>query len=89
MQTMKTLKARVENGRIVMNEPTDLPEGTELELIPADEAAEIVERDRVRALIRVGIDDADAGRTIPASELWRELESKYGPDSVDGDEDDA
>ena len=37
MQSMKTLKARVEKGRIVMNEPTDLPDGTELELIPADD----------------------------------------------------
>jgi hypothetical protein len=28
-----TLKARVKAGRIVVDEPTDLPEGTEVELL--------------------------------------------------------
>ena len=29
-----TLKARVRAGRLIVDEPTDLPEGTEVELIP-------------------------------------------------------
>jgi hypothetical protein len=29
-----TLKARVRAGRLVVDEPTDLPEGTEVELLP-------------------------------------------------------
>jgi hypothetical protein len=29
-----TLKARVKAGRLVVDEPTDLPEGTEVELLP-------------------------------------------------------
>jgi hypothetical protein len=29
---MLTVRARVKNGRLVVDEPTDLPEGTELEL---------------------------------------------------------
>ena len=29
-----TLKARVRAGRLVIDEPTDLPEGTELERLP-------------------------------------------------------
>ncbi len=29
-----TLKARVSGGRLVLNEPTDLPEGAEVELTP-------------------------------------------------------
>ena len=33
---MNTLKARVVNGRLVLDEPIDLPEGTELELVIAD-----------------------------------------------------
>ncbi len=32
---MKTLKAHVENGRVVVDEPVDLPEGTPLDLIVA------------------------------------------------------
>ena len=31
-----TLKARVKAGRLVVDEPTDLPEGTEIELLPLD-----------------------------------------------------
>jgi len=31
-----TLKARVQNGRLVVDEPTELPEGTEVELLPLD-----------------------------------------------------
>jgi len=29
-----TLNARVKAGRLVVDEPTDLPEGTEIELLP-------------------------------------------------------
>ena len=31
-----TLKARVSDGRLVVNKPTNLPEGTEVELLPLD-----------------------------------------------------
>jgi hypothetical protein len=34
-----TLKARVKAGRLVMDEPTNLPEGTEIELLPLDPGA--------------------------------------------------
>jgi len=32
--TPMTLKAQVRGGRLVLNEPTDLPEGAEVELTP-------------------------------------------------------
>ncbi len=35
MENVQTWKARVVNGRLVLDEATALPEGTELELIPA------------------------------------------------------
>ena len=34
MTTMTPLKARVKNGRLVLDEPTDLPEGDVVELVP-------------------------------------------------------
>lgn len=37
---MQALKARVVNGYLVMKEPTDLPEGEELYLIPVTEEDE-------------------------------------------------
>jgi hypothetical protein len=36
MSTM-AVRARVRNGRLTLDEPTDLPEGTELALVPLDE----------------------------------------------------
>jgi len=32
--TMQPLKARVKNGRLVLDEPTDLPEGEVIDLVP-------------------------------------------------------
>ena len=34
---MQPLKAHVHNWRLVLDEPTDLPEGEEVELVPLDE----------------------------------------------------
>ena len=34
---MQPVKARVRNGRLVLDEPTDRPEGEEVELVPLDE----------------------------------------------------
>jgi len=34
-----TMKARVRGGRLTLDEPTPLPEGTEIELVPAEESA--------------------------------------------------
>jgi hypothetical protein len=37
---MNAVKAKVVGGRFVIEEPTELPEGTELYLVPVDEAEE-------------------------------------------------
>ena len=36
-RAMQPLKARVHNGRLVLDEPTDLPEGEVVELVPLDD----------------------------------------------------
>jgi len=80
MESMKTLKARVEKGRLVMNEPTDLPEGTELELIPADDFDDSSLDDldpEIRAdlmdSITESLKQAERGDTRPASEILDRL----------------
>jgi hypothetical protein len=35
MNILMTFRARVKNGRLTLDEPTDLPEGAEVELQPA------------------------------------------------------
>ncbi len=39
-ETMEALKARIENGRYVIDEPATLPDGTELYLLPVSEEDE-------------------------------------------------
>lgn len=43
---MDTLKARVVNGRLVLDEPCSLPEGTVLELVVADDGDDLSEEER-------------------------------------------
>jgi len=75
MEPMKTLKARVEKGRLVMNEPTELPEGTELELMLADEDDELDDSERAKldAAIDESWDAAERGETRPVEELLAKL----------------
>jgi hypothetical protein len=43
-----TLKAQVRGGRLLLDEPTDLPEGSEVDLVLADEGDELDDDDRAR-----------------------------------------
>jgi len=43
---MSQLRARVERGRIVLDEPTTLPDGTVLNLVLDDEGDDLSDRDR-------------------------------------------
>jgi len=66
MPMQQPLRARVRHGRIVLDEPTDLPEGTELELVLADSGDDLDDEDRA-ALHReldLAMDDVDAGRVV-------------------------
>lgn len=72
--TLEPMKARVRNGRLVLDEPTDLPEGTEVELVPVD-VDELDEEDR-RLLHQALADserDVAAGRVRPAAEVLADL----------------
>ena len=73
-----TIKARVREGRLVVDEPTDLPEGTELQLLPLDPGDWLDADDRAalhEALRESGADLA-AGRLIDAEEILREIRSR-------------
>lgn len=70
-----TLKARVHDGRLVMNEPTHLPEGTELHLLPLDPGDWLDPEDRaaLERALAASEEDYKAGRLIDADEVLREL----------------
>jgi hypothetical protein len=73
-----TIKARVRAGRLVFNEPTTLPEGTEVELLPLDPGDWLDETDRaaLHAALAESRADVAAGRLIDAADLLKELRSR-------------
>src|SRR5205823_11925001 len=72
-----TLKARVCAGRLVVDEPTDLPEGTEVELLPLDPGDWLDEADRaaLHAAFRDSDADVAAGCLVDAAAILKELRS--------------
>jgi hypothetical protein len=77
IRSMAPLKARVRNGRLTLNEPTNLPEGTEIEFTVADEGDNLDEQERValhEALER-SWSAAKAGNTKPAKQVLRALKT--------------
>ena len=69
-----TLRAHVRNGRLVLDEPTDMPDGTEVELAVID-GDELDEDDRARlhAALEASEEEFRAGKGIPAAEVIAEL----------------
>jgi hypothetical protein len=73
-----TIKARVRGGRLVLDEPTELPEGTEIELLPLDPGDWLDDTDRaaLREALRQSSADVAAGRLVDAEEIIKELRSR-------------
>ena len=73
-----TIKARVHDGRLVMNEPTSLPEGTEVELLPLDPGDWLDDQDRaaLHAALVQSEADVKAGRLVDAAEVLKGLRSR-------------
>ena len=72
---MSPLRARVENGRLHLDEPTGLPEGTELELVVDDDRDDLTDQERqaLHEALLTSWSSAEAGRSRPSSELIDEL----------------
>ena len=68
---MAILHAQVKGGHIVVNEPTDLPEGTRLTvaLIDAEDDMTAAERADLDATIDRGRADIASGRGLSAEDL--------------------
>jgi len=68
---MSTLRARVEGGRIVVDEKTDLPDGTQLTLVMVDADDEMTPEERadLEAELERGRAAIAAGQGISADEL--------------------
>jgi hypothetical protein len=78
--TMQPLKAHVHNGRLVLDEPTDLPEGEVLYLRPVeaavgelDDGFDDTERRALHEALDEGIAAARAGDHVDAEAFTQEL----------------
>ncbi|MFL5264424.1 MAG: hypothetical protein ACJ79E_10700 [Anaeromyxobacteraceae bacterium] len=68
------LKAQVRGGRLVLDEPTDLPEGTEVELVTVeDDDFDPQERARLAAALERSRAQARAGQLIDGDTVIEKL----------------
>ncbi len=73
MNAMQPLKAHVHNGRLVLDEPTDLPEGEVVYLQPVDaDELDDEERGRLHEALRESIKQMKSGQTLDAAEALAE-----------------
>lgn len=75
---MTPLRARVQNGRLHLDQPTGLPEGTELDLVVDDEGDDLTEHERqaLHETLARSWASAQAGELRPASAIIDELRRK-------------
>jgi hypothetical protein len=71
---MQALKAHVKDGRLVLDEPTSLPEGAEVRVALVDDD-ELDERERaeLHACILAAEGELDAGQGLSEDDLWTRL----------------
>jgi hypothetical protein len=72
-----TLRAHVAQGRLVVDEPVDLPDGTEVrvEVLNDHDSLDDDDRARLHASIERGQDEIDRGEGIPAERVIADLRS--------------
>ncbi len=77
---MLSLKASVRNGRLVLDEPTELPEGAEVDLVAIGgdvlDTLDDEERRKLHAALAEGIAEDDAGDTVDADEMLSYLRAR-------------
>jgi hypothetical protein len=73
-----TMKATVRQGRLVLDEPTTLPEGTEVELLPLDPGdwLDDAERAALHAALAQSEADVVADRLIDAVDVLKSLRTR-------------
>jgi hypothetical protein len=65
---------------LILDQPTDLPEGTVLDLVVDDEGDQLddLERKALDAAITRSLDQSAQGRTAPVEEILNKLRARRG-----------
>jgi hypothetical protein len=70
----RALKAHVRGGRLVLDEPTNLPEGAEVRVALVDgDDLDDAERAELHAAILAAEKELDAGQVVSEEDLWARL----------------
>ena len=70
------MKAHVRNGRLVLDEPSALPEGSEVNLVPVDsDELDDDDRRRLHEALASSESEVAAGDTVAAQDVLAELRS--------------
>jgi len=70
----QALKAHVRGGRLVLDEPTNLPEGAEVRVALVDgDDLDDAERVELHAAILAAEQELDAGQGVSEEDLWARL----------------
>lgn len=80
---MQPVRAQVRNGRLLVDEPTDLPEGKVIELVPLDQVflnggddLDDAERAALHRELEASIGEAKAGQLVDFDVVLAELRSR-------------
>lgn len=75
---MHALKGYVEGGHLVLNEPTEIPEGTVVRLVAIDMSDDLddCERAWLHAALDEGLEELDGGERIAAHEVLASLRKR-------------
>ena len=73
---MHALKANVKNGRILVDEPTDLPEGAEVDVVVIDDDLSSEERAELHASLDRALNDSEAGSGMDAWEYLKQYRAR-------------
>ena len=76
MNAMQPLKAHVHNGRLVLDEPTDLPEGSEVEIVLVEDDFEPEERARLVQAVEDGADDFERGEYMDGFDFIAQMRAR-------------
>ena len=68
---MHARKIQVKNGRLLLDEPTDLPDGAEVEILVIDDELTPEDRAELHASLDRALEDSDAGR---GTDAWEYVE---------------
>ena len=69
---MHALTVQVKNGRLVVDEPTDLPDGAEVEIVVIDDKLTNEERAELHASLDRALDDSEADRSMDAGDYLKQ-----------------